>query len=110
MGIDLKLSGARIRAVRKERNMTVRKLAELVGLTEESMMHIECGARRPSYQTIYNIAEALDASLDFLTGRVNKPDEYVATPLIKEESLTEEQASMLEDLMKAVVPVIKKNK
>lgn len=108
MDIDLKLSGARIRAVRKERNVTVRKLAELVGITEESMMHIECGARRPSYQTIYSIAEALDASLDFLTGRVNRPNEYVATPLIKEEGLSDEQASVLEDLVKALVPVVKK--
>ena len=108
MGIDLKLSGSRIRAVRKERNMTVRKLAELVGITEESLMHIECGARRPSYQTIYNIAEALDASLDFITGRVNKPDEYVATPLIEEEGLSEKQAGVLKELTKALIPVIKK--
>jgi len=88
--------------------MTVRKLAELVGITEESMMHIECGSRRPSYQTIYNIAEALDASLDFLTGRVNKPDEYVETPVIEEEGLSETQASILKDLVKAIVPVVKK--
>ena len=108
MSIDLKLSGARIRAVRKERNMTVRKLADLVGITEESMMHIECGARRPSYQTIYNIAEALDASLDFISGRVDKPEEFVSTPLIEEEGLSEEQVGVLKELIKALIPVIKK--
>ena len=108
MSIDLKLSGARIRAVRKERNMTVRKLADLVGITEESMMHIECGARRPSYQTIYNIAEALDASLDFISGRVDKPEEFVSTPLIEEEGLSEEQVGVLKELTKALIPVIKK--
>lgn len=109
MGIDLKLSGSRIRAVRKERNMTARKLSELVGITEESLMHIECGARRPSYQTFYNIAEALDASLDFLSGRVNKPNEYISTPAIEEEDLTEEQAALLADLMKSLIPVVKRN-
>ena len=57
MGIDLKLSGARIREVRKLRGISVSKLSEEVGITEESLMHIECGARRPGYPMLCKIAD-----------------------------------------------------
>ena len=108
MGIDLKLSGARIREARKLRGMSVSVLAEAIGITEESLMHIECGARRPSYPTLYKIAETLDASLDFLSGRVSRPNEYVPTPEIKEAGMTEEQADTLRDIVRAITPIIKK--
>ena len=55
MGIDTKLCGSRIRAVRKARKMTAYRLAEIIGLSEVSLTHIECGSRGPSLQTIYNI-------------------------------------------------------
>ena len=108
MAIDYKLSGARIRAVRNARGMTSRKLASLVGVTEDSILHIECGTRRPGYQTIYNIAVALDASIDYIAGRVDRPDEYVPTPVIEEHGLSGEQADLMEAITKAIAPVIKK--
>ena len=86
MGIDTKLCGSRIRAVRKARNMTAYRLAEMIGLSEVSLTHIECGSRGPSLQTIYNIAEALDTSIDYLTGRVDKPEELVQAPMIEEQN------------------------
>ena len=108
MGIDYKLSGSRIRAVRNARGMTSRKLASLVGITEDSILHIESGTRRPGYTTIYNIAEALDASIDYISGRVNKPDEFVVTPVIEEHGMSPEQAELMEAITKAIAPVIKK--
>lgn len=107
MGIDYKLSGSRIRAIRNARGMTAHKLGDLVGLTEDTILHLECGTRRPSYQTIYNIAVALDASLDYITGRVERPYEYVSTPIVKEAGLSAEQADLLEALTQAIAPVIK---
>ena len=109
MTIDNKLSGSRIRAIRKHRGMTASELAEKIGISEVSLLHIECGSRGPSYQTIYNIAEALDASIDFLSGRVDKPMEYIPTPEIEEHGMTEKQASLMKEIAKAVAPIIKKN-
>lgn len=109
MAIDNKLSGSRIRAVRKARGLTAGQLAEKAGISEVSLLHIECGSRGPSYQTIYSIAEALDASIDFLSGRVNKPEEYIPTPEIEEYGLTAKQAALMKDIAKAVTPIIKKN-
>ena len=39
--IDWKLAGTRIRAARNYRGMTARKLSELVGISEESLLHLE---------------------------------------------------------------------
>ena len=107
MSVDNKLCGARIRAIRKDRKMTAGELAERVG--EVSLLHIECGSRGPSLQTLYSIANVLGASMDFLSGRVNKPNDYIPTPEIEEQSLSDRQASMLKDIAKAVAPIIKKN-
>ena len=87
----------------------VKYLAEKAGISEVSLLHIECGSRGPSYQTIYNIAEALDASIDFLSGRVNKPEEYIPTPEIEEHGLTEKQSALMKDIAKALTPIVKKN-
>ena len=109
MAIDTKLCGSRIRAVRKARNMTAYRLAETIGLSEVSPMHIECGSRGPSLQTIYNIADALDTSIDYLTGRVDKPDDIIPAAMIDEQALSDQQVQMLKDIAKAVTPIIKKN-
>ena len=109
MAIDTKLCGSRIRAVRKARNMTAYRLAEMIGLSEVSLMHIECGSRGPSLQTIYSIADALDTSIDFLTGRVGKPEEVIPAPMIEEQELNDKQVQILKDIAKAVTPIIKKN-
>ena len=108
MGIDYKLSGSRIRAVRNARGMTARKLASLVGISEDSLLHVESGSRRPGYQTIYNIAVALDASIDYISGRVDRPDQFITTPIIEEQGLSDEQAELMEAITKAIAPIIKK--
>lgn len=54
MSVDNKLCGARIQAIRKERKMTAGELAERVGIGEVSLLHIECGSRGPSLQTLYS--------------------------------------------------------
>lgn len=109
MAIDTKLCGSRIRAVRKSRNMTAYRLAETIGLSEVSLTHIECGSRGPSLQTISAIADALDTSIDYLIGRVNKPEDIIPAPMIEEQGLTDKQVQMLKDIAKAVTPIIKKN-
>ena len=109
MAIDTKLCGSRIRAVRKARKMSAYRLAELIGLSEVSLTHIECGSRGPSLQTISSIADALDTSIDYLVGRVDKPEDIIPAPMIEEQDLTDKQVQMLKDIAKAVTPIVKKN-
>lgn len=104
----MKLAGSRIRAVRNARNMTAKKLARTVGITEESLAHIESGVRSTSLHTFYRIAVALDASMDFLCGRTDNPHERVVTPAIKDEGLSGKQEDAMMDISKAVASIIKK--
>lgn len=100
--------GQRIRAARKARNVKADELAEAVGIAVESIGHIECGARRPSLMTLFRIAETLDVSLDYLTGRTDDSTETVISDCADHQDLTPEQKSLLLELSSSLIPVIKK--
>ena len=69
MDINIIAMGQRIRSSRREKNISSEVLAEKIGIAVESLWHIENGARNTSLQTLCNIAEALDVSVDYLLGR-----------------------------------------
>lgn len=107
MSMDLSIMGQRIREIRKKRHMTAEELSAQLGIAVESLAHIECGNRRPSLSTLYSIAEILDVSLDYLTGR--SPSQ--AVKLVREEAvaadLTPKQENALQEMVKALIPTIK---
>jgi transcriptional regulator with XRE-family HTH domain len=51
---------------RKKRNLSVYALAAAAGLAPQSIGYIEKGARRPSFDTILRLSEALDVPLEGL--------------------------------------------
>ena len=57
MELDMKTIGRRVRTARKAFGLTVENLAERVGVANESLAHIECGARRPSLTLLISIVE-----------------------------------------------------
>jgi len=59
--------GKNIKQARKTRNVTQELLAERVNLSAVFLSQIETAARKPSLETVYHIARALDVSLDALT-------------------------------------------
>ena len=73
MDINIIAMGQRIRSSRREKNISSEVLAEKIGIAVESLWHIENGARNTSLQTLCNIAEALDVSVDYLLGRSDSP-------------------------------------
>lgn len=107
MSIDLDIMGERIREIRKKRHMTAEELSAKLGIAVESLDHIECGNRKPSLPTLYSIAEILDVSLDYLTGR--SPSQEVK--LVRDEAitatLTPAQEAALQKMVKALIPTIK---
>lgn len=52
-----------IRALREERGISQRELAERVGTTQSAIARLEAGNVSPSLPTLDRIAEALDAEL-----------------------------------------------
>lgn len=60
----------RMLAARLAANMTQARLAQLSGATVPKISNYERGVTVPTLRTLYAIANALDASMDDLCGRV----------------------------------------
>ena len=60
--------GARIRRIRKDRQVSQQQLAQLVGLTFQQMQKYETGANRVSASKLVAIAKALEVSASELLG------------------------------------------
>lgn len=69
MSLDLPRLGLNVRALRRVRGLTQAALAELAGVTDETVSRLERGAFEPSLSTAIAIAKALEVSLDELLGR-----------------------------------------
>ena len=66
MKIDYRKLGKRLKQQRKEQGLTQEKLAEYVNLSVSHLSHIENGNEKTSLQTIVNLANILNISLDEL--------------------------------------------
>ena len=63
----------KLRTLRKQRGMTAKELANLVGVSEVSITQYENGNRSPRRKVLESLAEALDTSVDYLLGKEEDP-------------------------------------
>jgi len=95
-----------LKALRKERKLTQRELAEILGLKLRSYQQYEYRETTPSYEGLIRIADFFGVSLDYLIGREWKtpevqPEEADADITGEEpsdESAKENEASFAERL------------
>lgn len=66
MNIDYKSIGKRIKIARIKQEITQEKLAEKVEISPSHLSNIETGSTRLSLQTMVNLANALNISVDYL--------------------------------------------
>jgi transcriptional regulator with XRE-family HTH domain len=64
----------RLREAREMRGFTQAELAAKSGLPAASVSHFESGPRKPSFDNLKNLAEALKVTTDYLLGRSDTPD------------------------------------
>jgi transcriptional regulator with XRE-family HTH domain len=75
----------RLKSARELRGYSQSKLAELARMPPSSIAHFEAGARKPSFDNLTRLANALSVTTDYLVGRVDKPDLAEAgDPLFKD--------------------------
>lgn len=60
--------GERLRAVRKEQNLTQKQLGSLIGVKNSIISFYEVGDRTPSPEVIKKLSVALHVSADYLLG------------------------------------------
>lgn len=63
----------RLRAARGTREWSQGDLAKRAGLPPSSIAHFETGSRKPSFETLRRLANALEVTTDYLLGRVEDP-------------------------------------
>jgi transcriptional regulator with XRE-family HTH domain len=57
----------------KLRKWSQTELAAKAGLPSSSIAHFETGSRKPSFDTLRKLANALDVTTDYLLGRTDNP-------------------------------------
>jgi len=74
--------GEHLREARRTRRLSLRDLAERLGVSPSLISQIETGRANPSVSTLYAIAAELDVSLDELlfSDRLSPPASPIATP------------------------------
>ena len=66
MTINYSLIGNRIKAARKAKGLSQSELSELIDRSVGYMSYIETGSTKPSIETLIQIANALDVTIDEL--------------------------------------------
>ena len=63
----------RLRAGRELRDLSQGQLAERAKLQASAVSHFETGGRKPSFDNLRRLADALEVTTDYLLGRVSDP-------------------------------------
>ena len=77
-------------------------LAKLAGMPPSSVAHFETGSRKPSFDTLRRLANALEVTTDYLLGRVDDPSLAEAgDPLFRDVGkLTGRDRELAKDFLK----------
>ena len=102
--IDYMELGKRIRAERRRLDLTQEKLAEMAGISDSFMGHIERGGRTLSIETLAKLANALNLSIEYIVcGEFNyRPDMLPAEILDALNRMSSSQRRVFLDIMKTL--------
>lgn len=69
----------RLRTAREARELSQGELATKAGLQASAVSHFETGTRKPSFDNLKRLADALRVTTDYLLGRAAEMEATVAT-------------------------------
>ena len=92
----------RLQQTRKLRELSQDELANKAGLPSTAVSHFESGKRKPSFDNLRKLADALEVSIDYLVGRTgnlsgNRSSE--AEIFRDYENLTDDDRELARDFM-----------
>ena len=61
----------RLRLLRKEKKLKQTEMAEFLGISYRNYQRLESNGEKPQYDTLLQIADVCQVSLDWLTGRTD---------------------------------------
>jgi transcriptional regulator with XRE-family HTH domain len=89
--------GEKLRAVRQERKMSLRDLADKAEISASMLSQIETGKVFPSVRSLYSIAAALGVSVDYFFPEQSNSNNPIASESLPANALTEMTASEMRD-------------
>lgn len=92
----------RLKAARDLRGWSQSDLGTRADLPPSSIAHFESGSRKPSFDTLRKIANALEVTTDYLLGRVDQPElSEAGDPIFRDiAKLTGKDRDLARDFLK----------
>jgi transcriptional regulator with XRE-family HTH domain len=92
----------RLRQAREKRGLNQGDLAKRAGLQASAVSHFETGGRKPSFDNLRRLADALECTTDFLLGRVDELSAVAGADQLNRhaEKLRTEDLAIAEEFMK----------
>lgn len=84
----LEAVGPRLRALRRDRGITLAGLAVMTGVSESTLSRLESGQRRPSLELLLPLARIYDVPLDDLVGAARTGDPRIHLKPIRRFGMT----------------------
>lgn len=101
--------GHRIKRLRKEKNLTQEKLAELTNLTPHYIYELEKGVKAMSLYTLHDIAATLDTSADYILYGTSKASEQTCSDRLEllVEGVPHSKREHLAEIIETLLPYLK---
>jgi len=95
----------RLRAAREHRDLNQGDLAKRSGLQTSAISHFETGARKPSFDNLRRLADALEVTTDYLLGRVKDFKDFAGADKLYRHynSLTTSDREVADDFMELLL-------
>ncbi|MFD0621018.1 helix-turn-helix domain-containing protein [Paenibacillus sp. GCM10027629] len=75
-------NGNRISELREQKGWTQEELATMIGISRAALSHYEKNRRKPDFETLTQLADLFQVSIDYLIGRTNT-SQHVLDPEIE---------------------------
>jgi len=92
----------KLQQTRKLRELRQDELANKAGLPSTTISHFESGKRKPSFDNLRKLADALEVSIDYLMGRTNdlSGNQSAEAEIFRDyENLTDDDRELARDFM-----------
>jgi len=92
----------RLKTARETRKLTQEGLAKLANLQPSAISHFETGTRKPSFDNLRRLADALDVTTDYLLGRVDEMQDVAGSDRVHRhlDQLSTADREIAEDFLK----------
>src|ERR1700731_2760093 len=103
---------ARLKQARELRGLNQGEVASRSGMQASAISHFETGGRKPSFDNLRRLADALDVTTDYLLGRVSEVGATAAADRLHRDiqKLKASDRSFAEDMIQRMVERAKSGK